>query len=421
MPSYGQQTGGAGQAFWCASRKHNVNHQMRGGSLLAKNFNVLWCTLLNTLGKPNQPDYFAMLHSDVAAEPGWLDKLVELLEETRLDLLSVVIPIKSQHGLTSTAIERDDGCTWRVKRRLTMHEVFELPEVFTSEDVGGPLLVNTGCWVAKVGEWCREVSFTINDHIIQHPDTGQYQAFTEPEDWFFSRECRKIGLEIGSTRAVRVAHDGDASYRNDQPWGTQRWDEAMADEPIKPQGSFRFPDGVDGWLTYAEGRALYELSRGKRVLEIGSYCGKSTICIAQGAASVTCIDPFDGRGTPRPKDTHARFVANLMEFGVRGKVTEVIGTTADAGCRWPPFEVVFIDGDHDEDNVAADIEFAERVLAPGGLIVCHDYRRHPNDGSLGWDPGVTMAVDDYLTTGAELLARHDSLAVIRPRTKELIA
>src|SRR5258708_4656047 len=46
---------------------------------------------------------------------------------------------------------------------------------------------------------------------------------------------------------------------------------------------FRFPEEVCGWLTDAEGRKLAELAADKRVLEIGSCEGRSTICMAQVA------------------------------------------------------------------------------------------------------------------------------------------
>lgn len=417
MPSYGEMTCGASLAFWKASRGHSVHHELRGGSLLSKNFNVLWCMLLNSMQSDDPPEYFAMLHSDVAAEPGWLDLMISILERQKLDLLSAVVPIKSQHGLTSTAVARVDGSTWRVGQRLTMTEVYGLPPTFTSEDLGRDLLVNTGCWVAKVGDWCKEVSFTINDRIILSPD-GTYHSETEPEDWYFSRLCHDLGLRIGATRSVRIAHDGSASFRNDQPWGTHKHDSDMADGPVVPASGLRYPHEVEGWLTYREGRALYDLCKDKRVLEIGSYCGKSTICIAQSAESVTCVDTFDGRGTASPRSTLEDFQRNVRACGLQGKINPIIGTSDTADIEGEHFDVVFIDGSHDEASVEKDIDLAESVLTPDGIICMHDYQTHPGDARPGWDPGVTAAVDRHIEQGAVLLARHDSLAVIRPKQKE---
>ena len=52
------------------------------GSLLACNFNKLWCAALNIVHRGERLDYFAMLHDDIGAEDGWLDKLIEDMWET---------------------------------------------------------------------------------------------------------------------------------------------------------------------------------------------------------------------------------------------------------------------------------------------------------------------------------------------------
>src|SRR5690606_27987830 len=105
---------------------------------------------------------------------------------------------------------------------------------------------------------------------------------------------------------------------------------------------WKFPKDVDGWLTYEEGRALADAAAGKCVLEIGSYCGRSTICMAQTAQHVHWIDPHDGRGTPNPRDTRAVFDRNVAWHGLSDKVSEY----SDSPNHWRgPFGLVFIDGE----------------------------------------------------------------------------
>jgi hypothetical protein len=53
---------------------------------------------------------------------------------------------------------------------------------------------------------------------------------------------------------------------------------------------WKFPTDVRGWLTPKEGETLAQLAEGKLVLEIGSYHGLSTICMAQTAKMVHAID-----------------------------------------------------------------------------------------------------------------------------------
>jgi predicted O-methyltransferase YrrM len=76
------------------------------------------------------------------------------------------------------------------------------------------------------------------------------------------------------------------------------------------------------------------------------------------------------------------------------------------------FDLVFIDGSHDAPSVRRDIELSLAVLQPGGLLAFHDYERD-------CDPGVSLAVNELLATGAELVGQTETLAVVRPRAEVL--
>ena len=172
----------------------------------------------------------------------------------------------------------------------------------------------------------------------------------------------------------------------------------------------QFPHEIEGWLTEIEGRALARLAVGKRVLEIGSYCGRSTICMAQTAEHVVSIDPHDGRGTPEPKDTYAAFTGNLKAYGVSKVVTAIRGTL-DSQKVSGKFGLIFIDGAHDLESVRRDIDHALELLAPDGLLAFHDYRT----AGIDHDPGVASAVNELLDGGSELVERIGSIAVVRPK------
>jgi protein-L-isoaspartate O-methyltransferase len=412
MPGYGSMTAAAGAAFWRASADMSRVHcEYRQGSLLASNFNQLWCGALNVVHQGGQLDYFAMLHDDVGPlavgpEHYWLDMLIDELEANNLDVLSVVVAIKDRRGMTSMALQHPSE-EWLPYARLSMYDVYQLPETFTADDLGKPLLLNTGCWVAKWNqEWARQVHFSIEDRIVFNTACNRYQAQTVPEDWHLSKQFNSLGLKIGATRKIAVNHRGQQDFANYiGPWGTDAFDrEAVQISPV-PNA---FPSDIQGWLLPAEGKALAELARGKRVLEIGSYCGLSTVCMARTAEHVTAVDYFDGRGTPLPQETLSAFKANLERYGVTEKVTIQYPDFLTRGeLPRADYDLAFIDGAHDPESVAADVVKALNVLASGGLLAFHDYK-HPSH------PGVEEAVDALLLDGGELISTNETLAVVRP-------
>jgi hypothetical protein len=156
------------------------------------------------------------------------------------DLFSVVVPIKGRHGLTSTAIG-DPANPWRPIRRLTLREVFRLPETFSIHDCiaagfaapGQQLWVNTGCSLAYLRrDWATAVDshgylrvfFTIQDRI--HWDGNAGRVETAPEDWNYSRMIANEGGRVFATRKVKLCHaSGEEFYPNDHPWGDWETDE----------------------------------------------------------------------------------------------------------------------------------------------------------------------------------------------------
>ena len=193
------------------------------GSLLAASFNRLFCQALNARADGIQ--YFVLLHSDIwATQQNWLPLMLSILEEHELDVLSVLSPIKSLRGMTSTAF---DSHPWR-PRRLTMSEALQLPPTFTNHQVamqGWPgLLFNTGLMMIRMTKpWVEEVCFTINDQISKNA-AGVFESDVEPEDWHFSRWCNARGLKTAVTRRIIIQHFGPMMFDNQTDWGDDKYD-----------------------------------------------------------------------------------------------------------------------------------------------------------------------------------------------------
>lgn len=190
-------------------------------SILPYTFNLLWAGFLN-MRRERPIRYVAMIHDDIRPADGWLDTLVGELERTDADMVSAVVPIKDHRGLTSTGVD-DTGDEWN-PRRLSMTEAFMLPETFGDADLGFPVLLNTGLWVARFDRpWVERVCFRQCDKIERMPD-GSFVPQTRPEDWDFSRQLRSLGCKIVATRKVKLTHER-SEWHNAAPWGKWQSDE----------------------------------------------------------------------------------------------------------------------------------------------------------------------------------------------------
>ena len=209
LPTYGQVEQEVLKTVVNATKKP-MNLCTRPSSMLTDNFNVLWCDFMN-----GDYTHFAMLHADISAENWWMDKLLDLMQKNTSDVLSVVMPIKDTSGDTSTAfIPNGDS---KVKR-LSLAEIQKLPEVFGSKEVSefvgmeGTLLVNTGLFIVKRGEWCKKFKgFRCVSEILFDE---KWKARRVSEDWIFSMDAKDLGLTVHATRSIRATHIGKQVWRN---------------------------------------------------------------------------------------------------------------------------------------------------------------------------------------------------------------
>ncbi|MEV6110610.1 class I SAM-dependent methyltransferase [Streptomyces sp. NPDC051940] len=147
------------------------------------------------------------------------------------------------------------------------------------------------------------------------------------------------------------------------------------------------------------------------VLEIGTLYGMFAAALTrmlQRAGlepSVTIVDPLAGlqlqpdAAVERadPSGTPVRLAAvreNLALAGPAGQAARIQpGYSEDPEVRAAvsdrEYGVIIIDGDHSRDGVLADLEWAEKIAAPGGIVVLDDY------GDANW-PGVEEALEVHL-------------------------
>lgn len=179
------------------------------------------------------------------------------------------------------------------------------------------------------------------------------------------------------------------------------------------EDAWRIADRVDGWLTEAQARTLYDTARAVapgRVVEVGSHLGRSTIVLAASGAAVTAVDPFPDDWKYGRPDTERRLRAHLAEAGLTDRVDVRVATSRAARQAWTgPVRMVYVDGKHDMWSCLDDLRWTA-FLQPGDVVLVHDAF-----SSLG----VTLAVlrDAATTRHHRYVGRTGSLArfvVARP-------
>jgi SAM-dependent methyltransferase len=149
------------------------------------------------------------------------------------------------------------------------------------------------------------------------------------------------------------------------------------------------PADVEGWLTEAQASRLATAAarvvEGGRIVEIGSFRGRSTIVLARAASAgveVVAIDPHAGsdRGPQEIEADAARgdadvatFAANLERYGVADRVRHVRRFSGEAlGEVAGAIDVLYVDGAHRYGPALDDIvRWGDRV-AEGGRMLVHD-------------------------------------------------
>jgi predicted O-methyltransferase YrrM len=162
---------------------------------------------------------------------------------------------------------------------------------------------------------------------------------------------------------------------------------------------------VRGFLDEAEGRCLYEIAREASklgpCLEIGSYCGKSTLYLGTACREnngvLFSIDHHRGSEEQQPGeeyfdpelvdpdtgrvDTFKAFRNTLEKAQLEDTVVPMV-CRSDVGARlWAtPLSLVFIDGGHSYEAAYTDYQSWAGHILPNGYLLIHDIFLDPAKG-----------------------------------------
>ncbi|MFK4689587.1 class I SAM-dependent methyltransferase [Streptomyces pristinaespiralis] len=185
----------------------------------------------------------------------------------------------------------------------------------------------------------------------------------------------------------------------------------MAAAAPKPEILAAF-EAAKGFMPVGEGLALYAAAAeagalGLPLLEVGTYCGRSTILLADAARDagtvVVTVDHHRGSEEQQPgwdyhdpetvdpevglMDTLPTFRRTLHKAGLEEHVVAVVGRSPQVAKVWGgKAGLVFIDGGHTDEHATNDYEGWAPHVADGGLLVIHDVFPDPVDEWTGQAP-----------------------------------
>ena len=188
-----------------------------------------------------------------------------------------------------------------------------------------------------------------------------------------------------------------------------------------------------GFMPENEGLALYEaaltVAADDPLLEIGSYCGKSTIYLAAAAKTtqsvVYSIDHHRGSEEHQAGgeyhderlvddqgrvDTFPTFRATIEGAGLTDWVIPIVSSSAVVRNMWQTsLSFVFIDGGHSMEAARKDYMWASSIRL-GGLLAIHDVFPDPKDGGRPPFEIYKLALE---TTEFEEVVEEGSLRVLK--------
>jgi len=180
----------------------------------------------------------------------------------------------------------------------------------------------------------------------------------------------------------------------------------------------------DAWYQPVEACALHALAaasvgRGTCMIEVGSLRGLSIAMLARGVRSVGGSEKLisvDPHGDGPHNAEYVRLA--LRSIGEESRLVQIVAPSDEAchSLRPGSASLIFIDGDHSRGQVLADFENYRDLLAPGGVLVFHDYGIGRHNGKPEDNPDVRPVLDGHVFTAPTfepLLLAHTLMAFRR--------
>ncbi|MFZ6004227.1 MAG: class I SAM-dependent methyltransferase [Actinomycetota bacterium] len=167
----------------------------------------------------------------------------------------------------------------------------------------------------------------------------------------------------------------------------------------------RHAEAARGFMPADEGEALFEAALAVEVpgplLEVGTYCGKSSVYLGAAARELGrvlfTVDHHRGSEENQPgwewhepdlvdpavgkMDTLPFFRRTIYDAGLEGTVIAVVGDSPTVARAWAtPLAFLFIDGGHGVEPARTDYERWTPHVVTAGTLCIHDVFADPAEG-----------------------------------------
>ena len=198
----------------------------------------------------------------------------------------------------------------------------------------------------------------------------------------------------------------------------------------------RHAEAARGFMPPEEGVALHDAAAAVSVdgalLEVGTYCGKSSVYLGAAARALGrvlfTVDHHRGSEENQPgwewhepdlvdpavgkMDTLPIFRRTIHDAGLEGTVVAVVGDSPSVAAAWAtPLAFLFIDGGHGDEPARVDYERWTPHVVEGGTLCIHDVFPDPADG--GRPPYEQIYLPALASGRFEEIAAVGSLRILR--------
>ena len=162
-----------------------------------------------------------------------------------------------------------------------------------------------------------------------------------------------------------------------------------------------------GFLDFSEAEKLFELAseaaRKGPCIEIGTYCGKSSLVIAEACALndsyLITVDHHIGSEEHQPGEDYFEkkffdkridkfnsypiFRSYIEDFPNKESILPAVGDSKEISLLWPKnyeISLLFIDGSHSQKSAFSDFESWSNFICKDGYLLIHDVFPDPKDG-----------------------------------------